>query len=224
LLGDGSQLGCRFEYKAQEKPRGIAEAFIIGEDFIEQDKVALILGDNIYYGSSMPQVLKSSLDPNGGIIFGYHVADPQRYGVVEFDGEFNVISIDEKPDNPKSNYVVPGLYFYDNDVIEIAKNLEPSARGELEITTGVSAEYLRRGKLKVALLDKGTAWLDTGTIESMAQAAEFVRVIEARQGLKIGCIEEEAYRQGFIDEKQLQKLAEPLMKSGYGQYLQNLLK
>lgn len=224
LLGDGSQLGCRFEYKAQEKPRGIAEAFIIGEDFIEQDKVALILGDNIYYGSSMPQVLKSSLDPNGGIIFGYHVADPQRYGVVEFDEEFNVISIDEKPDNPKSNYVVPGLYFYDNDVIEIAKNLEPSARGELEITTGVSAEYLRRGKLKVALLDKGTAWLDTGTIESMAQAAEFVRVIEARQGLKIGCIEEEAYRQGFIDEKQLQKLAEPLMKSGYGQYLQNLLK
>ena len=224
LLGDGSELGCRFEYKAQEKPRGIAEAFIIGEDFIEQDKVALILGDNIYYGSSMPQVLKSSLDPNGGIIFGYHVADPQRYGVVEFDGEFNVISIDEKPDNPKSNYVVPGLYFYDNDVIEIAKNLEPSARGELEITTGVSAEYLRRGKLKVALLDKGTAWLDTGTIESMAQAAEFVRVIEARQGLKIGCIEEEAYRQGFIDEKQLQKLAEPLMKSGYGQYLQNLLK
>lgn len=222
LLGDGSSLGCNFEYKAQEKPRGIAEAFIIGEDFIGDDKVALILGDNIYYGSSMPEVLKSNTDPDGGVIFGYHVADPKRYGVVEFDDDFNVLSIDEKPEEPKSNYAVPGLYFYDNNVIEIAKNLKPSARGELEITTGVSAEYLKRGKLKVALLDKGTAWLDTGTVESMVQASEFVRVIEQRQAQKIGCIEEEAFRQGFIDKNQLQKLAEPLMKSGYGQYLNEL--
>lgn len=222
LLGDGSQLGCRFEYKVQEVPNGLAQAFVIGEEFVGEDKVALVLGDNIFYGVGMGDLLKINADPEGGVVYAYHVSDPERYGVVEFDSEMNAISIEEKPQNPKSNYAVPGLYFYDNSVIEIAKNLEPSARGEYEITD-VNAEYLRRGQLKVAALSRGTAWLDTGTFPSLMQAGQFVQVIEERQGLKIGCVEEIAYRNGFIDDAQLKKLAEPLLKSGYGHYLMNLL-
>ncbi len=223
LLGDGSQIGCRFSYKVQEVPNGLAQAFVIGEEFIGDDKVALVLGDNIFYGSGMSKLLQANNDPDGGVVYAYHVHDPERYGVVEFDKNNNVISIEEKPKQPKSNYAVPGLYYYDNDVVEIAKNLEPSARGEYEITD-VNKEYLRRGKLKVGILDRGTAWLDTGTIQSLMQAATFVQVIEERQGLKIGCIEEVAYRMGFIDAAQLQRIAEPLRKSGYGDYLLSILR
>ncbi|KKQ35122.1 MAG: Glucose-1-phosphate thymidylyltransferase [candidate division WS6 bacterium GW2011_GWA2_37_6] len=221
LLGDGKQLGCEFQYIVQDKPRGLADAFRVGKKFIGKDKVALILGDNIFYWTNMEKVLKSSIDPDGGVVFAYHVSDPERYGIVEFDKNMKAVSIIEKPEHPKSNYAVTGLYLYDNDVIEIAENLKPSPRGELEITD-VNVEYLKHGKLKVAILDRGTAWLDTGTFSAMNQASQFVQVIEERQGMKIGCIEEEAYRQGFIDKKQLQKLAEPLMKSGYGKYLMNL--
>jgi glucose-1-phosphate thymidylyltransferase len=223
LLGDGSQLGCNFEYAIQEKPNGLAQAFVIGESFIGKDKVALILGDNIFYGVGMDDLLQENNNPEGGVVYAYHVFDPKRYGVVEFDDEMNALSIEEKPENPKSNYAVPGLYFYDNDVIEIAKNLEPSARGEYEITD-VNAEYLRRNKLKVAVLDRGTAWLDTGTFPSLMQAGQFVQVIEERQGLKIGCIEEIAFHKGYIDELELKQLAQPLVKSGYGKYLLNLIK
>ncbi len=222
LLGNGEKYGCRFEYKVQEIPNGLAQAFVIGESFIGDDKVALILGDNIFYGSSMVNLLQNNNNPEGGVVYAYHVSDPERYGVVEFDSDLNAISIEEKPDNPKSNYAVPGLYFYDNSVVEIAKNLKPSSRGEYEITD-VNATYLKRGKLKVAILDRGTAWLDTGTFSSLMQAGQFVQVIEERQGLKIGCIEEAAYRSGFIDKKELLELAEPLMKSGYGLYLKNLV-
>jgi len=221
LLGDGSQLGCNFEYTIQEEPNGLAQAFVLGEDFIGDDKVALILGDNIFYGVGMDELLKENNSPKGGVVYAYHVSDPRRYGVVEFDDDMKAISIEEKPENPKSNYAVPGLYFYDNDVIEIAKNLEPSARAEYEITD-VNAEYLKRGKLKVAVLNRGTAWLDTGTFPSLMQAGQFVQVIEERQGLKVGCIEEVAYRNGFIDRTQLEKLAKPLVKSGYGDYLMRL--
>ena len=221
LLGDGKQLGCEFQYIVQDKPRGLADAFRVGKKFIGKHKVALILGDNIFYWTNMEKVLKSSIDPDGGVVFAYHVSDPERYGIVEFDKNMKAVSIIEKPEHPKSNYAVTGLYLYDNDVIEIAENLKPSPRGELEITD-VNVEYLKHGKLKVAILDRGTAWLDTGTFSAMNQASQFVQVIEERQGMKIGCIEEEAYRQGFIDKKQLQKLAEPLMKSGYGKYLMNL--
>jgi len=221
LLGDGSSLGCRFEYKIQEVPNGLAQAFVLGEEFIGNDKVCLVLGDNIFYMKR--QILQSSTDIDGGLVFGYHVNDPERYGVVEYDENFNVISIEEKPQSPKSNFAVPGLYYYDNDVIEIAKNIKPSARGEYEITD-VNSEYLRRGKLKVQTLGRGTAWLDTGTFKSLMQASQFVEVIEARQGRKIGCIEEAAYKMGFIDDSQLQQLAEPLVKSGYGNYLLSLLK
>ncbi|MCO5248463.1 MAG: glucose-1-phosphate thymidylyltransferase RfbA [Chitinophagales bacterium] len=223
LLGDGSQLGCHFQYKVQEVPNGLAQAFVIGEEFIGKDKVALILGDNIFYGRGLGRVLEENTHPDGGIIYAYHVSDPERYGVVEFDEDFNVLSLEEKPSHPKSNYAVPGLYFYDNDVIAIAKNIKPSARGEYEITD-VNKEYLRRRKLKVTVLDRGTAWLDTGTFSSLMQASQFVQVIEERQGLKIGCIEEIAFRKGFIDEKKLKKIAEPLLKSGYGKYLLNLIK
>ena len=222
LLGDGSQLGCRFEYAVQEVPNGLAQAFVIGESFIGKDNVALILGDNIFYGVGMDDLLKENNNPTGGVVYAYHVSDPERYGVVEFDSEMNAISIEEKPKDPKSNYAVPGLYFYDNSVIEIAKKLEPSARGEYEITD-VNAAYLSEGKLKVAVLSRGTAWLDTGTFASLTQAGQFVQVIEERQGLKVGCIEEVAYRNGFIDANQLKELAEPLLKSGYGTYLLNLL-
>lgn len=221
LLGDGAQLGCKFSYQEQPKPEGLAQAFIIGEEFIGDDKVALILGDNIFYGSGLPKLLRSINNPDGGTIFAYHVQDPERYGVVEFDHDNKVISIEEKPLEPKSNYAVPGLYFYDNEVVAIAKSLKPSPRGELEITD-VNNVYLKRGKLNVAVMDRGTAWLDTGTFDSLMQAANFVQVIEQRQGLKIGCIEEVAYRMGFIDEKQLLKLAAPLAKSGYGEYLKGL--
>ncbi len=223
LLGDGSSLGCNFHYKIQEEPNGLAQAFIIGEEFIGDSKVALILGDNIFYGVGMDELLKENNDPEGGVVYAYHVSDPKRYGVVEFDTEMNAISIEEKPENPKSNYAVPGLYFYDNSVIEIAKNLKPSARGEYEITD-VNAEYLRKNKLKVAILNRGTAWLDTGTFASLMQAGQFVQVIEERQGLKIGCIEEVAYRNGFISSEQLHNLAQPLRKSGYGDYLLKLIK
>jgi glucose-1-phosphate thymidylyltransferase len=222
LLGDGSQFGCTFEYAIQEIPNGLAQAFVIGEDFIGNDKVALILGDNIFYGSGMGKLLQANNNPDGGIVYAYHVSDPERYGVVEFDDNQVAISIEEKPKNPKSNFAVPGLYFYDNDVIKIAKELKPSARGEYEITD-VNKVYLERGKLQVAILDRGTAWLDTGTFTSLMQAGQFVEVIEERQGLKIGCLEEIAYRQGFIDKAQLKKLAEPLLKSGYGTYLMNLV-
>ena len=221
LLGDGSCLGCRFEYQVQEVPNGLAQAFILGEEFIGDDKVCLVLGDNIFYMKR--QILESSIDVDGGLVFGYHVNDPERYGVVEYDKNFNVISIEEKPQNPKSNFAVPGLYYYDNDVIEIAKNISPSARGEYEITD-VNLEYLRRGKLKVQTLGRGTAWLDTGTFKSLMQASQFVEVIESRQGRKIGCIEEAAYKMGFIDDNQLRELAQSLMKSGYGNYLLSLLK
>jgi len=222
LLGDGSQIGCSFSYKVQQEPRGLADAFIVGADFIDSDKVAMILGDNIFYGSHLDQTIKECTDPDGGIIFGYQVTDPNRYGIVEFDGNNNVLSIEEKPVNPKSNYAIPGLYFYDNEVVEIAKAVRPSARGEIEITE-IHNAYLRKGKLKVNLLDRGTAWLDTGTFDSLHQAAQFVQVLEARQGFKVGCIEEAAYRQDFISKEQLQQLAEPLQKSGYGQYLMSII-
>lgn len=223
LLGTGQHLGCNFHYKVQEEPNGLAQAFVIGEEFIGNDKVALILGDNIFYGAGMDEILKENNNPDGGVVYAYHVSDPQRYGVVEFDANMKAISIEEKPVQPKSNYAVPGLYFYDNSVVEIAKNLKPSARGEYEITD-VNAEYLRRNKLKVAILNRGTAWLDTGTFSSLMQAGQFVQVIEERQGLKIGCIEEIAYKNGYITTEQLRILAEPLVKSGYGTYLLNLLK
>ncbi len=223
LLGDGSALGCRFEYAVQEVPNGLAQAFVIGEKFIGNDKVALILGDNIFYGSGLSKLLQANNDPQGGIIYAYHVQDPERYGVVDFDESGKVLSIEEKPAQPKSNYAVPGLYFYDNSVVEIAKNLLPSPRGEYEITD-VNKEYLKRGQLQVSILNRGTAWLDTGTFASLMQAGQFVQVIEERQGLKIGCIEEIAFRSGFIDATQLEKVAKPLLKSGYGQYLLNLIK
>ena len=223
LLGDGKSLGCSFSYAVQEVPNGLAQAFVIGEEFIGNDKVALILGDNIFYGVGLDNLLKENNDPTGGVVYAYHVSDPERYGVVEFDKELNAVSIEEKPIHPKSNYAVPGLYFYDNSVIEIAKNLQPSARGEYEITD-INAEYLRRGALKVAVLDRGTAWLDTGTFASLMQAGQFVQVIEERQGLKIGCIEEVAYHNNFISKDQLKHIAQPLVKSGYGTYLMNLIK
>ncbi|HAP71850.1 MAG TPA: glucose-1-phosphate thymidylyltransferase [Cryomorphaceae bacterium] len=223
LLGDGSQLGCRFEYKVQERPEGLAQAFILGEEFTGEDSVALILGDNIFYGSSMANILKASKDPNGGVVFAYRVNDPERYGVVEFDQQMKALSIEEKPAEPKSDYAVPGLYFYDNRVVDIAKNLKPSPRGELEITD-VNKIYLEMGALEVGVLDRGTAWLDTGTFASLQQAGQFVEVIEERQGLKVGCIEEVAFEQGFIDAAQLEQLAQPLVKSGYGEYLIKLLR
>jgi glucose-1-phosphate thymidylyltransferase len=223
LLGDGASLGCNFQYAEQPIPNGLAQAFVIGEDFIGDDKVALILGDNIFYGVGMGNMLKENANSEGGVVYAYHVSDPERYGVVEFDKDMNAISIEEKPVVPKSNYAVPGLYFYDNSVVEIAKNIQPSARGEYEITD-INAEYLRRKKLKVAILNRGTAWLDTGTFASLMQAGQFVQVIEERQGLKIGCIEEVAYRNGFISKQQLIELAKPLVKSGYGSYLMNLGK
>lgn len=223
LLGDGSQLGCRFEYAIQKEPRGLAEAFVIGEAFIGKDKVALILGDNIFYGSGLPKLLQENNNPEGGIIYAYHVNDPERYGVVEFDAFGNAISIEEKPELPKSNYAVPGIYFYDNNVVQIAKNLKPSIRGELEITD-VNKEYLQQKKLKVSVLDKGTAWLDTGTFNSLMQASQFVQVIEERQGLKIGAIEEVAFRMGFINVKDFKNLIKPLMKSGYGKELLSIIK
>ncbi|TXK52867.1 glucose-1-phosphate thymidylyltransferase RfbA [Pontibacter qinzhouensis] len=223
LLGDGANVGCKFSYAVQEVPNGLAQAFVIGEDFIGDDKVALVLGDNIFYGSGMSKLLQQNSDPDGGVVYAYHVQDPERYGVVEFDQDLKAVSIEEKPKEPKSNYAVPGLYFYDNEVVEIAKSLEPSPRGEYEITD-INKEYLRRGNLKVGILDRGTAWLDTGTIQSLMQAATFVQVIEERQGLKIGSIEEVAYRMGFIDAEQLKRVAEPLRKSGYGDYLLNLLR
>lgn len=223
LLGDGSQIGCQLSYKVQPEPNGLAQAFVIGEEFIGNDQVALILGDNIFYGSGLGTLLKRNNQPQGGIIYAYHVTDPERYGVVEFDPDGQVISIEEKPTIPKSNYAVPGLYFYDNEVIEIAKKIKPSPRGEYEITD-VNKEYLKRGKLSVSVLNRGTAWLDTGTIDSLLQASQFVQVIEQRQGFKIGCIEEVAYRMGYINASQLQKIAQPLVKSGYGEYLLNLIK
>jgi glucose-1-phosphate thymidylyltransferase len=223
LLGDGSRLGCRFEYAVQAEPNGLAQAFVIGADFIGSDKVALILGDNIFYGDGLSHLLQQSSDPDGGMVFAYQVADPERYGVVEFDENHNAISLEEKPTEPKSDYAVPGLYFYDNDVVEIAKNIAPSPRGEYEITD-VNKEYLNRGKLKVAILSRGTAWLDTGTFASLMQAGQFVQVIEERQGIKIACIEEIAYRMNFIDAEQLATIAAPLTKSGYGQFLLKLLK
>lgn len=221
LLGDGKQIGCEFSYAEQPKPEGLAQAFIIGEKFIGNDSVALILGDNIFYGSGLSKVLQSSINPEGGIVFAYHVNDPERYGVVEFDSNMKAISIEEKPRQPKSSYAVPGLYFYNNEVVAVSKALKPSSRGELEITD-VNNAYLKKGTLKVATMDRGTAWLDTGTFDSLMQAGNFVQVIEQRQGLKIGCIEEIAYRMGFIDQTQLLTLAKPLEKSGYGQYLKNL--
>lgn len=223
LLGDGTRLGCKFTYAVQPSPDGLAQAFIIGEEFIGNDKVALVLGDNIFYGSGLSKLLQANNDPDGGVVYAYQVHDPERYGVVEFDSHFNVLSIEEKPEKPKSNYAVPGLYFYDNDVVEIAKNIKPSPRGELEITD-INRVYLERGKLKVGVLDRGTAWLDTGTFESLMQAGQFVHVIEERQGLKIGCPEEIAYRMKFITADQLATIAQPLVKSGYGAYLLNLLK
>ena len=223
LLGDGSRLGCEFTYTIQENPEGLAQAFILGEEFIGNDSVALILGDNIFHGSSMAIVLQASKDPKGCVVFAYRVSDPERYGVVEFDGNMKALSIEEKPAEPKSDYAVPGLYFYDNRVVEIAKNLKPSPRGELEITD-VNKQYLEWGELEVGVLDRGTAWLDTGTFASLQQAGQFVEVIEERQGLKVGCIEEIAYEQGFIDAEQFKQIAEPLMKSGYGKYLKKLIE
>ena len=222
LLGDGKRLGCTFEYAEQPEPNGLAQAFVIGEEFIGSESVALILGDNIFYGTGMHELLKENLNPDGGIVYAYHVSDPERYGVVEFDAQMNALSIEEKPTKPRSNYAVPGLYFYDNSVIEIAKNLKPSARGEYEITD-VNSEYLRRKKLKVSMLSRGTAWLDTGTFPSLMQAGQFVQVIEERQALKIGCIEEIAYRNGFISKEQLIEIAKPLVKSGYGTYLMSII-
>lgn len=218
LLGTGEEIGCKFSYAVQEVPNGLAQAFVIGEKFIGNDSVALVLGDNIFYGSGLSTLLQNSNNPEGGVVFAYHVNDPERYGVVEFDKNMNAITIEEKPTNPKSNYAVPGLYFYDNTVVEVAKNIKPSARGEYEITD-VNKWYLEQGKLKVAVLNRGTAWLDTGTFASLMQAGQFVQVIEERQGLKIGCIEEIAYRMKFIDADQLRKIATPLLKSGYGDYL-----
>lgn len=222
LLGDGSQVGCEFSYAVQPRPEGLAQAFIIGEEFIGSEKVALILGDNIFYGSGLQSTLIQHTDPDGGVVFAYHVNDPERYGVVAFDKEQRVISIEEKPAMPKSNYAVPGLYFYDNEVVEISKNIQPSARGELEITD-VNNVYLRKGKLNVGILNRGTAWLDTGTHQSLLQAGQFVQVIEERQGLKIGCIEEVAYRNGYINDEQLLRQADALGKSGYGAYLKSLV-
>ncbi len=222
LLGDGSQIGCNFSYVEQKVPNGLAQAFVLGDAFIGNDSVALILGDNIFYGSGMQQTLQQSVDPDGGVVFAYHVNDPERYGVVEFDEQFNALSIEEKPKHPKSNYAVPGLYFYDNNVIEIAKNLEPSPRGEYEITD-VNKHYLAAGKLKVGMFGRGIAWLDTGTHESLMEAGQFIHVIEKRQGLKIGCIEEVAYNMGFINEEQLERQAQRFIKSGYGEYLMDLL-
>jgi glucose-1-phosphate thymidylyltransferase len=222
LLGDGSIIGCSFHYAIQEEPNGLAQAFVIGEHFIGKDKVALVLGDNIFYGSGIAKLLQENNDPNGGVVFAYHVHDPERYGVVEFDSDRHAISIEEKPQKPKSSYAVPGLYFYDNDVVAMAHHLEPSARGEYEITD-INKAYLAQGRLKVGILDRGAAWLDTGTFASLMQAGTFVQVIEERQGLKIGCIEEVAYRMGFISAAQLEAIAQPLMKSGYGKYLLELL-
>ena len=223
LLGDGSQIGCKFSYAEQAIPNGLAQAFVIGEDFIGSDSVALVLGDNIFFGANMHELLQSNTNPEGGVVFAYHVADPERYGVVEFDKDLKALSIEEKPLEPKSNFAVPGLYFYDNSVVEIAKSIQPSARGEYEITD-VNKVYLAQGKLKVGILSRGTAWLDTGTFNSLMQAGQFVQVLEERQGLKVGCIEEIAWRQGFITDLQLQAIAEPLRKSGYGDYLLGLLK
>ncbi|MDR6785757.1 glucose-1-phosphate thymidylyltransferase [Pedobacter africanus] len=223
LLGDGAGLGCKFSYAVQEQPNGLAQAFVIGADFIGTDKVALVLGDNIFYGDGMSKLLQASADPEGGVVFAYRVSDPERYGVVEFDEQNTAISIEEKPAQPKSDYAVPGLYFYDNSVVEIAKNIKPSPRGEYEITD-VNKVYLEQGKLKVGVLSRGTAWLDTGTFASLMQAGQFVQVIEERQGLKIGCIEEIAYRMGFIDKEQLRTIATPLVKSGYGEYLLKMIK
>ncbi|MCK5765781.1 MAG: glucose-1-phosphate thymidylyltransferase RfbA [Bacteroidales bacterium] len=223
LLGDGKSLGCNFSYAKQEIPNGLAQAFVIGEEFIGNDKVALILGDNIFYGAGLPSLLNKNNDPDGGMVFAYHVLDPERYGVVEFDENEMAISIEEKPKEPKSNYAVPGLYFYDNSVIDVAKNIQPSARGEYEITD-VNRHYLKEKKLKVGILGRGTAWLDTGTFSSLLQAGQFVQVVEERQGLKIGCIEEVAYNMGFIDKEGLRAVTEPLLKSGYGQYLLNILE
>lgn len=222
LLGDGSDIGVNLQYAVQPSPDGLAQAFIIGEEFIGDDKVALILGDNIFHGHGFGESLHDSSNPEGGVVFAYQVSDPERYGVVEFDKDFHALSIEEKPATPKSNYAVVGLYFYDNDVVEIAKNIQPSDRGELEITT-VNEEYLKRGKLKVQIMDRGDAWLDTGTFESMNDASEYISVIEKRTGLKVGCIEEIAYKQGFISRDQLLKIAEPLKKSGYGKYLSNIV-
>lgn len=221
LLGDGKKYGCKFEYAIQEHPNGLAEAFIIGADFIGKDKVALILGDNIFYGSGLSKLLQANNNPEGGIVYAYHVNDPERYGVVDFDENGKVISIEEKPTNPKSNYAVPGIYFYDNTVVEIAKNIQPSKRGELEITD-VNRAYLDQGKLKVSILNRGTAWLDTGTFDSLMQASQFVQVIEERQGLKVGSIEEAAHRSGFISKKELSALIQPLLKSGYGKHLEGI--
>jgi glucose-1-phosphate thymidylyltransferase len=223
LLGDGSQWGLKFTYAEQPLPNGLAQAFVIGEEFIGDDSVALVLGDNIFYGAGLGEQLSKNTNPQGGIVYAYHVSDPERYGVVEFNKENKVISIEEKPKEPKSNYAVPGLYFYDNDVVQIAKDLKPSPRGEYEITD-VNIEYLKRGKLQVSILDRGTAWLDTGTFDSLMQAAQFVQVIEQRQGIKIACLEEIAYRKGFITKEQLISIAQPLLKSGYGQYILNLVK
>ena len=222
LLGDGSQLGCRFKYAVQEHPNGLAEAFIIGKEFVGNDKVALVLGDNIFYGTGLAELLQANNNPDGGIVYAYHVHDPERYGVVEFDATGKVLSIEEKPTQPKSNYAVPGIYFYDNSVIEIAANIQPSHRGELEITD-INKAYLEQGKLKVSILDRGTAWLDTGTFQSLMQAGQFVQVIEERQGLKIGAIEEAAYKMGFINADQLKKIAAPLLKSGYGTHLMSII-
>jgi glucose-1-phosphate thymidylyltransferase len=222
LLGTGEQIGCKFSYQVQEVPNGLAQAFVLGEKFIGKDKVALILGDNIFYGVGLGRMLQTISNPDGGVVFAYHVSDPERYGVVEFDGDNKVLSIEEKPKQPKSHYAVPGLYFYDNEVVQISKDLKPSPRGEYEITD-VNKEYLKRGKLKVSIMDRGTAWLDTGTFLSLMQAGQFVQVIEERQGLKIGCIEEVAYTMGYINKDQLRKIAEPLTKSGYGSYLLGLL-
>ena len=223
LLGDGAAIGCHFSYAEQVIPNGLAQAFVIGEEFIGKDSVALVLGDNIFFGANMDELLQSNTQPNGGVVFAYHVSDPERYGVVEFDANFKALSIEEKPLEPKSNYAVPGLYFYDNSVVEIAKNIKPSARGEYEITD-VNKVYLEKGNLKVGILNRGTAWLDTGTFNSLMQAGQFVQVLEERQGLKVGCIEEIAWRQGFINNNQLEALAQPLTKSGYGDYLLQLLK
>jgi len=223
LLGDGKNLGCRFQYKVQEVPNGLAQAFVLGAEFIDDDDVALVLGDNIFYSQGFDKLLSENIKPDGGVVFAYHVSDPHRYGVVEFDKELNAISIEEKPENPKSNFAVPGLYFYDNSVVEIAKNLKPSARGEYEITD-INKHYLKEGKLKVGVLSRGTAWLDTGTFESLLEASMFVSVIEKRQGLKVGCIEEIAWRKGFINKEQLKELAEPLLKSGYGHYIMSILE
>lgn len=221
-MGDGSRIGCRFEYCVQPSPDGLAQAFVLGADFIGDDSVALILGDNIFYGSNLNQTLKSCKEPDGGIVFAYHVSDPERYGVVDFDDNLKALSIEEKPAVPKSNFAVPGLYFYDNSIVEIAKNLKPSARGELEITD-VNKIYLEQGKLQVRILSRGTAWLDTGTFASLMQAGQFVEVIEERQGMKVGCIEEIAWRQGFISTEQLLEIAQPLKKSGYGIYLEKII-